>query len=101
MNNVKAAAEENYKRQAEAGRHGIGVFPEIRGQSVGLRSSRITINGNAINNFVRGLPFCRWTNHCHAITSGSQGISLPADTQILRERQVLEQHEDSIFLDSF
>src|SRR5579859_2539925 len=101
VNRVEATTEENYKRQPEAGRHGIGVFPKVRKQSMGGRRRGITIDRDAIDDFASRLPLCGWTDHRYPVTRGSQRKGFPTDSQILGERQVLEQHENSVFAGFF
>src|SRR5580692_1700127 len=96
MDNVKTLPKENQRRKKETGEHGIAILPKISDKSIGGRRRRIAKDSHTVHRFAERLPLLGWADYCYPIASGMQGVGFPADSEVLGERQVFQQHEDSI-----
>src|SRR3979490_1784901 len=96
MDDIEALGKENTHREKEAKKHGITVLPNVGEETIGIRWRRIAINTHAIDRFAERLSFVDRTDNCHLIAGCAQRVGFPADSQVLRVRPILQQHQDPI-----
>ena len=92
VDGIKAFAEESHDRKRETGSHRVGVFPKVSEKTIHGSKCGVAVDTNAIDDFARRLSLGRGTDHRHPVTCGTERIGFPADSDILRKRQVLQKH---------